>query len=68
MKKIREDDILKDTYVVALTGYAGQQDLDLVAKTGFNLSYGKASKVIRSEIGARKYSAENSHQELIFAR
>ena len=36
VRKIREDDELKNIYVVALTGYAGNFDAELAEKSGFD--------------------------------
>ncbi len=33
---IKEDFELKDIYLIALTGYAGQRDMDLCRESGFN--------------------------------
>ncbi len=40
-KRIREDDSLNELFLVALTGYAGQKDLELATEAGFNLHLAK---------------------------
>lgn len=63
-RKLREDDSLKDIWIVALSGYAGEWDIANSAQSGFNLflpkpvSAADIRRVLHKACGAAESSEE----------